>query len=113
MAYKLLNSSQEGAFEAGVRQQINDNFEALHADIDAVAGAELPGQAGNDGAVLTTDGDTASWTQAPVLDSVEVDVVYLGAAGVDGSWRITVLDGKIQFQLRVAGVWTMKAEVTA
>jgi len=39
-------------------------LDGIDADITALSSAELPGQAGNSGKVLTTDGATASWGYA-------------------------------------------------
>lgn len=43
----------------------------------------LPSQASNSGKVLTTNGSTAAWTNAPVFTSLELTTVYVGTGAKD------------------------------
>jgi len=56
--------------------------------------------------------DTAA-VEMQSIGSTDVDVAfYWGAEAVDGSWRMVRVGANLETQLRVTGVWTVKAVVT-
>jgi len=66
------------------------------AAVGGAGGSSLPSQAGNAGKVLTTDGNNASWTNAPILGTLQVNTVTSAQANTivvtDLNVRIIMLD---------------------
>jgi hypothetical protein len=48
------------------------------AAVGGAGGSSLPSQAGNAGKVLTTDGNNASWTSAPILGTLQIGLCTSG-----------------------------------
>lgn len=51
---------------------------------------------------------------ATELDEIAVVIdgkYYIGDETTNGSWRFYIVDGNIQFEKRIAGVWTPKETI--